>query len=989
MKRTAGEYAVLLGLLDQALDLPEDARGSWIEQLSEDYSDLRPTLRRMLSAESLLESEQALNLFEKVAAVGMEAAAQAAPRTPMAGDRVGPYRLDREVGQGGMGSVWLAERVDGAFKRSVALKLPFAAWSGRLHELMVRERDILAGLEHPNIARFYDAGVDEMGRPYLAMEYVEGRSIDAYCTDQSLSIEERIGLVLEVAKGISFAHSKLVVHRDLKPGNILVTAQGQVRLLDFGVAKLIAGEASPGGAALTEVFGRAMTPDYASPEQITGQPVGTQSDMYSLAVMTYELLTGYRPYKLKRGSAAELERAIAEVDPPLASSTANDPAVKRRLRGDLDAILNMGMKKNPAERYATVDAFAADLTRFLRGEPVLAQPDTARYRFNKFVARHRIGISAGAVIACALIAATSVSIVQAGRATRQAEAANAMKNFLLQLFTAGDNRLIGSKPPSQITALELLDKGSSDLMGSLNTEPAAKLELMRTMAGIYEQLDAQDKARSLLQSGADFAVEKLGPNSPEQAHFLGQEANSYFLSGKWPEADSAVEKAEQAFIRSGDIRSLDYAQILKLKGQLLRRHGPAGINEARVVLEKSASLFARDFPNDPGYVGALMYLSGTLMSLDDLPGAKAKADLAVERASASKEDDSEWANALGQRAGIKSQMGDLAGAAQDMGEASKIFAASVGLDHYLYLQNEGSRGQVLHLAGQRDEGLQLVESTTNTLRKTRPDSNTLANGLVRNIAVYLSDGAYAEAYGAAEEALKLKTAQQQVALHVRLLLDQASAMIGMGKFDAALKNLEQATQDKNASGPLTATDQADLALFAARIAYAMGNFTEARQQAGLAKDKAVGDTRRIRSQRTKAMVETARAALALHDMPAALSAAQAARDLIEAPDLRTEVFPYANVLFTQANVLCSSGNVQEGLPLAEQVLARRQSAQRAGSPLLAEAQLLVARCAIGAEQVERARTLVQSAESILANAPWAGPQFQTALSTTSAMLPQS
>src|SRR6202048_3554856 len=242
MKRTADEYAVLLRLLDEALDLPIEARGDWVDQLSGLHAELRPTLRRLLSATYAPATGDVIDLQSYVAAVVRDAAAEPETQPLRAGEHVGPYELVREIGRGGMGFVWLANRADGAFRRTVALKLPHVTWAGSLGARMVRERNILAGLEHPNIARFYDAGVDAHGRPFMAMEYVEGQTIDVYCSERKLSIRERLALVLDVGKAVAYAHSKLVVHRDLKPANMLVTAGGAVRLLDFGIAKLIEGE---------------------------------------------------------------------------------------------------------------------------------------------------------------------------------------------------------------------------------------------------------------------------------------------------------------------------------------------------------------------------------------------------------------------------------------------------------------------------------------------------------------------------------------------------------------------------------------------------------------------------------------------------------------------------------------------------------------------------------------------------------------------------
>ena len=301
MKRTAGEYAVLLALLDEVLDLDVAARGAWLDALPEPHAPLRSTLQRMLSETLAPQPAQGGGLQEQIAAVVQDAVAPPEAAELKPADHIGPYELVREIGRGGMGFVWLANRADGAFKRAVALKLPFATWAGRLSERMGRERDILAGLEHPNIARFYDAGVDGLGRPFMAMEYVEGQAIDVYCRERNLSIRERLLLLLDVAKAVAYAHSKLIVHRDLKPANMLVTATGAVRLLDFGIAKLIEGDTLQVSDE-THFAGRLLTPDYASPEQIRGETIGTAADIYSLAVVTYELLTGARPYRLSQAA---------------------------------------------------------------------------------------------------------------------------------------------------------------------------------------------------------------------------------------------------------------------------------------------------------------------------------------------------------------------------------------------------------------------------------------------------------------------------------------------------------------------------------------------------------------------------------------------------------------------------------------------------------------------------------------------------------------
>jgi serine/threonine-protein kinase len=307
------------------------------------------------------------------------------------GKRFGPYGVLALLGHGGMGSVWLAERVDGLFARKVALKLVHPALIGQvMTERFTREREILASLNHANIARLLDAGFAEDGQPYLALEYVAGSPLTTYCDEHRLSIRARLELFRQVLGAVQYAHAHLLIHRDLKPENILVTADGQAQLLDFGIAKLLTeGEAKE--TELTQMGGRALTPDYAAPEQIAGAPITTAADVYALGVMLYELLTGERPYKLKRDSRGALEEAILRADPVAPSRAALSEAaaaarattakkLSSALRGDLDTIAAKALKKSPTERYATANAFGEDIARFLRGDGVLAQPDTVAYR---------------------------------------------------------------------------------------------------------------------------------------------------------------------------------------------------------------------------------------------------------------------------------------------------------------------------------------------------------------------------------------------------------------------------------------------------------------------------------------------------------------------------------------------------------------------------------------------------------------------------------
>src|SRR5436190_5524975 len=367
----ADTWAALNSLLDRALDLSSTEQLPWIDALGAEYDALKPRLRDLVCRGAVLRTSQLLDTIPKLPGLHDE---PPGPPAPCANDIVGVYRLIRELGVGGMGTVWLAERSDGLIHRPVALKLPRSwSYSGALAERLARERDILATLNHPNIARLYDAGMTVRGQPYLALEYVEGSRIDEFVREARLDLPAVLELFLQVTDAVSHAHAQLVVHRDLKPSNILVAAGGHIRLLDFGIAKLLdQGEARE--TELTEQSGRALTPDYASPEQIAGAPVGTASDVYSLGVVLYELLTQVRPYRLVRDSRGALEEAILQVDPARPSDAAGDRSTRKALRGDLDWIVLKAMAKERDRRYASAADLGADLRRFLRDEPVDASP---------------------------------------------------------------------------------------------------------------------------------------------------------------------------------------------------------------------------------------------------------------------------------------------------------------------------------------------------------------------------------------------------------------------------------------------------------------------------------------------------------------------------------------------------------------------------------------------------------------------------------------
>lgn len=439
------QYSRLLVLLDESIEMAAEHRTAWLAALEGDDATLAEILRNLFALQA---GDEARKFLETRDLLARQVGSLINVDLGLVGKQFGAYRVLKLLGHGGMGSVWLAERVDGLFTRQVALKLVHPALFGRVvTERFSREREILGSLDHPHIARLIDAGFAADGQPYLALEYIAGTPFSTYCDDRRLPIRERLKLFEQILSAVQYAHSHLVIHRDLKPANILVTDDGLVHLLDFGIAKLLTeGEAKE--TELTQLGGRALTPDYAAPEQITGASITTAADVYALGVMLYELLTGVLPFQLRRTSRAALEEAILLAEPTLPSraSTGEATAAARAttarklahyLQGDLDTITMKALKKSPRERYATANALSEDLGRFLSGNVVLAQPDSVAYRALKYARRHLVGIVVAATLILTLLGGLAATTYEAEIASTQRDVARAAQLRSLTQTAAG------------------------------------------------------------------------------------------------------------------------------------------------------------------------------------------------------------------------------------------------------------------------------------------------------------------------------------------------------------------------------------------------------------------------------------------------------------------------------------------------------------------------------------------------------------------------
>jgi eukaryotic-like serine/threonine-protein kinase len=537
--------------LDEALAMPEDKRAAWLASLREQNPDMAGHLQTLLAEHRALAEKRFL-----------EQSPIPVPVEPgLAGQTIGPYTLVSLLGQGGMGSVWLGERTDGRFERRVAVKFLSVALVGQGgEERFKREGRILGRLAHPNIAQLADAGISASGFPYLVLEYVEGDHIDHYCDQHRLDVEARLRLFLDVAGAVAHAHANLIVHRDLKPSNVLVSKDGHVKLLDFGIAKLLQGEGQDGEASLLTIqAGRAMTPEYACPEQVTGAPVTTAADVYSLGVLLYVLLTGQHPAGSGPHSPADLVNAIVDTEPRRLSDivastkadqeTATGNAARRAttperlgrlLRGDLDTIAAKALKKNPQERY-TLITLADDLARYLKHEPIRARPDTVAYRSARFVRRNRTAVVLAILALVALIAGLTGTLIQAQTARKQRDLAfrerdraSRITDFMTNMFKVSDP---SKARGNSITAREILDKSSQQIDTSLAKDPEARAHMMYVMGEVYESLGLFLQAKSLVTQAIELQRKVFGPEDPEILTSMSLMSKILMEQGHYAEAE--------------------------------------------------------------------------------------------------------------------------------------------------------------------------------------------------------------------------------------------------------------------------------------------------------------------------------------------------------------------------------------------------------------------------------------------------------------------
>jgi tetratricopeptide (TPR) repeat protein len=604
------QWARLSEHLDRALELADRERAEYLAALELSDAAAAADLRRVIA----LREQRGFGSF---LAEPQRLIAAAAAAANLLGRRLGSYEIDAQIGGGGMGSVWRARRADGRFEGRVAVKLLNAALVGQpAEQRFIREGNVLANLQHPNIAHLLDAGVAPTGQAYLVLEYVEGERIDQYCETRALNTKARIRLFLDVLAAVAYAHSQLIVHRDLKPSNIMVTDDGAVKLLDFGIAALLAPEDPAAAAALTAEVGSAFTPEYAAPEQLLNGPVTTATDVYALGLVLFVLLAGRHPHAAAGDSAVERIRTVVDQDAPLASQAAPGAAIARTLRGDLDNIIAKALKREPLERYPTAEAFADDLRRFLASEPVRARPDTFGYRAGKFMARYRGGVITGMLAAVGLVGLSGFAWLQMREAQAQRnealvqqQRAETETGFVTLMLGAVAE---GNKP---LTMIEILDRSLVLLDQHYGNDPPFVVHTLINMSGRFMDAGNTDREYATL-----LKAERLARQSGDPALLAEVQCDTVeteIAAGRMTEAAARLRDGQQALARLAAPDPSLAVECLHAAGSLADASGDTqraidNVRQAVATLERAGmqGVGGNQYPGLLSHLSVLYHESG-------------------------------------------------------------------------------------------------------------------------------------------------------------------------------------------------------------------------------------------------------------------------------------------------------------------------------------------------------------------------------------------
>ncbi len=657
---------------------------------------------------------------------------------------VGAFRLVSEIGRGGMGTVWRAERVEGGFEQVVAIKLIRADWDAA--EMIRRfraERQILAHLNHPNIAHLIDGGITDDERPWLALEYVDGIDLRSYCDQHKLDIEQRLKLFMTVCEAVSHAHAHLVVHRDLKPSNLLVTRSGEIKLLDFGIAKLV--DHGSIHASIQRVF----TPEYAAPEQVRGEVITTSVDVYALGLLLYELLTGRRPYNVRNSTPAAYERAILDQEPTrpslvlvadgaalddtslLGSSGISPQQLRRQLRGDLDAIILKALRKDPQQRYASVADFSADIQRHLGRQPVLARRGGWRYRAGRFLRRHAVATASVVLAVAALATGLIVATHQRDLARMEADKSERVLEFMVGNFQSADP---GTSDGATITARELLDRGANRITSELDDAPEPRAQLLETISRAYLGIGAFDEALRNVESALLIREELGDPVAVAKALVL--QASALKSLTRNDESLITVNAARALLVQFPSNRKAlaVEAEVLSLAGMhaLLDKHYDAALADWKRCNQIQRDLFG---PLDERTLDSQMLISRVLGSQGNFSESIAEISAAISTLESARPPRAsklyEAYNALGSAEGKRKRF-DLAELANR--KSLQLAMDVYGTDHWYTAIAFNNLGRDLIDQLRHKEAIEPLEQAVATARAVLPPTHGFLASALKNLA---------------------------------------------------------------------------------------------------------------------------------------------------------------------------------------------------------------------------------------------------------------
>jgi len=975
------QWEKLKGIVGEALECDPARRRAFLDQACASDSALRAEVDSLLTA------------FDQSVALSQQPFAAAVAATAPS-DTMGPYRLIRKLGEGGMGQVWLAEQTSPVV-RQVALKLIRAGlFDASALQRFQAERQSLAIMDHPAIAKVFDAGTTKAGQPYFVMEYVTGPPITQYCDEHKLTLRERIELFLRVCEGVQHAHQKAIIHRDLKPANILVVevdGKPMPRIIDFGLAKATAPLGT--GATLVTLPGNFLgTPGYMSPEQVNpGElDIDTRTDVYSLGVVLYVLLTGAEPFDARAWRNLPLDdmlRRLREEDPPRPSARvsteqeASQAAEARgttprqlinQLRGDLDWITMKAVEKDCARRYGTPSELAADLQRYLNHEPVLVRPASGWYRARKFVLRRRWTVASAASVVLALSLGLSGALWQAHVARRETRVATAMEKFLEDIFVANTSYQDDPLKARQTTARELLDIGAQKIDSELADEPLAKVRTLRTLASMYSDLGLDDEAASLQRKRADLARAQFGSNSPELAAALIDLGGSLHASRSVGEREAVLLEAKRILDKRRDSSSRKRAT---LSNMLAEHYQSTDLSKALEYAQQSVNVL-RKLPNDPQLAEAL-YEEAVVLNFLSRP--REAEPLLAEAIDVSAKFDGDPNPSLARYFAIQGEtqqaLMEFAAAEDSVRHAATVAEKINGNDHVDTLETQLRLATFLYTTSRTSEALEHYERARQILLRTRGDADPFYAP-----QVYLDYGWALAGAGDPEgglayisKAVENRRKNRPGTRFLGAMLErQAAVLIVLGRYVEAQRLVDESIDiAKNVNSPesfIARDDQVQLLIVTGQAGQAdalLDSFHPAPAVEGLPSVEGM-----------RAAIAKAEVALARGDGASAVQLAGQVDQQLIFSDAR----PYLKSLESSAALIEGKaqllrGHPREALPLLQQAVKLREDIMRPVSPVLADAQVTLANCYLDLRDSEHARENAILARKALAAHPQIGTQY--------------